>query len=320
MIYLELAGGLILLLAAGELLVRGAVSVASCLGVSPLFIGLTLIGFGTSTPELMASLFAALEGAPGIAVGNVIGSNISNILLILGVSALIRRLPVSLQPYHRDSVMLLLSSLLLSAACVIGSVGRVTGLGLLAALVLYIAYTYQTERTERDASAAMHEAEADSRQRIHGSLWRGLLVTAVSLAGVMAGAALLVDGAIGVAGVFGVSETVIGLTVVAVGTSMPELVVSALAAWRGQGAVAVGNIVGSNIYNSLFIIGATALVKPIDIPAEVVDADLWVMNASMAAVIGFMATGVAVSRPAGFLFVLAYAIYVVSLVAVPAAG
>jgi len=316
MVYLQLLAGLGLLLASGEFLVRGSVAVATRLGVSPLFIGLTLVGFGTSTPELMASVIAALEGSPGIAVGNVIGSNIANILLILGVAACVRTVPPDQGAYRRDGWMMLLASLLLAAAVMIGRIDRLAGFLLLATLIAYIVFTYRLERASADAGAAMHEAEAQSHSAPAGwSLGLAITVTMASLAGVMGGAALLVASAIDLARAYGVSETVIGLTMVAVGTSLPELVVSVIAAARGQGDVAVGNILGSNIYNVLFILGVTSLIKPIVVPTQELTADIAVVIASAVTLIVLLAVGRPIGRVAGGAFLAVYAGYIAAVVA-----
>jgi cation:H+ antiporter len=315
MLYLSLIAGLALLLASGELLVRGSVAVATRLGVSALFIGITLVGFGTSAPELMASVIAALQGAPGIAVGNVVGSNIANVLLILGVAASVRRLPNAGGAYRRDAIVMVLAACLLAALALMGEIGRIPGAALLTALVAYVAITYRIERDRADASASMHEAEAESHAAPAGwSLGFASMVTVAGLAGVMGGAALLVHGSIELARHFGVSETVIGLTMVAIGTSLPELVVSTVAAMRGQGDVAVGNVLGSCIYNVLCIIGITALVQPIDVPSEILHYDVWVMIASALVLIGFVATSRPIGRVVGAGFLAAYGLYIASII------
>jgi cation:H+ antiporter len=315
MVYLYLLAGLALLLASGEFLVRGSVAVATRLGVSPLFIGLTLVGFGTSSPELMASVIAAIQGSPGIAVGNVVGSNIANILLILGVAASIRAVPTAGGAYRRDSWMMMLASVLLAGAVAFGQIDRIPGLLLLTTLVTYIVVTFRLERDHADAGAAMHEAEAESHAPPPGwSLGTAIGVTVASLAGVMGGAALLVGSAIELAREFGVPDTVIGLTMVAIGTSLPELVVSAIAAIRGQGEVAVGNILGSNIYNVLFILGVTALIHPIAIPSAELIPDVGIVLASAIVLITLIATGRPIGRLIGVGFLVAYAGYIAAVV------
>jgi cation:H+ antiporter len=309
MIWIELAAGLILLLGGGEALVKGSVGVARRLGVSPLLIGLTLVGFGTSTPELVASLEAAFLGAPGIAVGNIVGSNIANILLILGISAVILPVATTKQAFRRDGTVLIAASLLLVAVAMYGSLERWAGLLFLALLVGYTVFTYFTERDGNDAAAAVHVAEADSVTSGTMSIGAGLAWAAAGIAGVVFGANLLVQGAIEIARGFGLSEAVVGLTLVAVGTSLPELVTSIMAAIRRHGDVAFGNIVGSNIFNILGIGGATATLTPITIPAEIIRLDIWVMLATAGLLVVFAVSGWRISRTEGVFFLLAYLAY-----------
>jgi cation:H+ antiporter len=309
LIWLSLATGLVLLLGGGEALVKGSVAVASRLGVSPLLIGLTLVGFGTSTPELVASLQAVLVGAPGIAVGNVVGSNIANILLILGVAAVILPVATTKEAFRRDGTVLIGVSLLMVAVVLTGSIGRWTGAGFLALLAAYTVWTYLTERRAPDASAALHAAEAEAVAPRGLSLPLALLLALGGIAAVLLGASLLVHAAIDIARAAGLSEAVIGLTLVAVGTSLPELATSAMAALRRQSDVAFGNIVGSNIFNVLGIAGTTAVVTPIAVPAEIVRLDIWVMLATALLLVVFAVTGWRVSRREGAVFLAAYAAY-----------
>lgn len=310
MTYLQLTLGLALLIASGEFLVRGAVGFARALGLSPLFIGLTLVGFGTSAPELVASLIAAFRGAPGIAVGNVVGSNIANILLILGIAALVAPLPVQRQEFHRDATSLGLATAVAVAVVAAGSVSRLAGGVLVLLLAGYICLAYWSERRRPDSEARRHEDETELLSPRPAGAIRPLLVALAALVGVVLGARLLVDASIVVAARFGVPESVIGLTVVAVGTSLPELAVSAIAAFRGQGAVAVGNVVGSNIYNSLGILGATALAHPLSVPPEIAHFDAWIMLAVTAILLFFMMNGRTLGRVTGGVLVAAYGGYV----------
>ena len=310
MTYLQLIIGLGLLLGSGEFLVRGSVGFARAVGLSPLFIGLTLVGFGTSAPELVASLIAAFRDAPGIAVGNVVGSNIANVMLILGIAALIAPMPVSRQVFHRDAVALAAISAVALAVVLLGSLTRLAGAVMVLLLLAYIYVSYVTERAGLDGEAQRHEDEAAMHAPVRDGAVRFLLIALAALVGVVIGARLLVDSAIVLAHQFGVPETVIGLTVVAVGTSLPELAVSAIAAFRGQGAVAVGNVVGSNIYNVLGILGLTALVHPLAVPPEIARFDIWVLLGSAAALLYFMIGGRTIGRVAGALLLAAYAAYV----------
>jgi cation:H+ antiporter len=320
MVYLELVAGFLLLVAGGDSLVRGAVAIARRIGVSPLLIGLTLVGFGTSTPELLTSVQAALAGSPGIAVGNVVGSNTANILLILGIAALISPLRTSPHAFRRDGTVVLLSALACVGVVLFGRLDRPIGVVLVMLLIAYIVYTYRRERVVHDASAAMHEAEASAAEPAPTRLWVATLFTLGGMALTVLGARFLVDGAIELARAAGISETIVGLTIVAVGTSLPELVTSVMAAVRRQSDVAFGNIVGSNIYNVLGILGVTAIVRPIPVPPEIARLDIWVMLAATVLLLVFSVTGWRVTRTEGGVLLAAYIAYVgylVSLVAAP---
>ena len=308
MIWLELVGGLLLLLGGGEALVRGSVAAATRLGVSKLLIGLTLVGFGTSMPELVASLQAALAGSPGVAVGNVIGSNIANILLILGISTILLPIATSREAFRRDGSVLIGASLLMTGIVLGGSLGRGAGLILLALLLAYTVFSYITER-KGGGAAALHEAEADEVAPEGMSVGAGLLLAAGGIAGVVFGASLLVGSAIEIAQAAGLSEAVIGLTLVAVGTSLPELVTSVMAAIRRHGDVAFGNVVGSNIFNILGIAGATAVVSPLSVPEQIVRFDTWVMLGAAVLLAIFAVTGWRVSRREGAVFLGLYVAY-----------
>ncbi|GKY88331.1 calcium/sodium antiporter [Sinisalibacter aestuarii] len=302
MSYLFLAAGLALLVIGGDILVRGAVTLAARLGVSPLLVGLTVVGFGTSTPELVTSLDAAFSGAPGIAIGNVVGSNIANILLILGAAAVIAPVTVETRAFRRDGTALALASLAALAVVLLGSLSRPAGALLLAGLIAYVATAYWLEKRAVPAEASAPEDQ-------QGGLARPALLALLGIAVTILGARLLVGAATELAQAWGVSDTVIGLTVVAVGTSLPELVTALVAAFRRQGDIAFGNVVGSNIYNILGILGVTALVHPLPVPAEIVAFDIWMMLAATGALALATFTGGRVSRAEGTAMLGAYAAY-----------
>ena len=301
--------GLAALAVGGDVLVRGAVTIAQRLRIPPLLIGLTLVGFGTSTPELVTSLQAALAGAPGIAIGNVVGSNIANVLLILGVAALIAPFAVDARTFRRDAVALAGSALLLLVACRVGAVSAPIAVVLLASLAIYLTVSLRRDARADDAS---EEALAPSGGI---SVTLALLFVIGGIALTILGARWLVAGATELARGLGVSETVIGLTIVAVGTSLPELVTSVTAALRRQTDLAFGNVVGSNVFNVLFILGVTALVRPIPVPPQVAAGDVWVMLAVTAALIVVAATGWRVSRAEGGALLTGYAAYLAWLAA-----
>lgn len=307
--------GLVLLVIGGELLVRGATSAAKALGVSPLLIGLTLVGFGTSTPELVTSVTAALEGSPGIAVGNVVGSNIANILLILGISALIYPMAVNPKGFRRDAVVLVVASLACLGATVYGHLDRVIGVVFIAALVGYILYVYREEKAHPDEPPAeVHQHMAEAARPGPKAIALSVGMAVVGIAVTIFGARFLVDAAVSIAQGFGISDTIIGLTIVAVGTSMPELVTSVMAAIKKQADVAYGNIIGSNIYNIFGILGVTALIQPIDVPPQIAQVDIWVMLAATALLVFFARSGFKLVRWEGGAFLAAYVAYTAWLI------
>ncbi|KNX40029.1 Inner membrane protein YrbG [Roseovarius tolerans] len=319
-IWLPLIGGLVLLIAGGELLVRGAVQVATGLGISPLVIGLTLVGFGTSTPELVTSVQAALSDAPGIAYGNIVGSNIANILLIAGVAALISPMVIASVALRRDGAVMVAVAVAFSAAAFLMPLGRVVGVIFIAALMGYIYLAFRQEKASMpeghgavyDKSLALQEADAALAppKPPEKSLLISMLIALGGLVLVVIGGRFLVDGAVSLARGFGISETVIGLTIVAVGTSMPELVTSVVAGLKKQGDVAFGNIVGSNIYNILGIGGFTALIAPGTVPVEIVTFDNLVMIGVSLALVAFAWTGLRIARWEGAALLAGYVVYV----------
>ncbi len=302
MAFLLVVVGLALLVIGGEALVRGAVALAGRLGVSPLLIGLTVVGFGTSTPELVTSLNAALIGSPGIAIGNVVGSNTANILLILGIGALITPIAVARETFRRDGAALATATALCVVAVLLGEVGRVMGVALMLGLAGYLVLSYLGERRVPSA-----EPDIDTTPTI--PLRRSLALAIGGIAITILGAKLLVDGAIDVARAFGLSEAAIGLTIVAVGTSMPELVTSVMAALRRQSDIAFGNVIGSNIYNVLGILGITAVVSPLAVPPQIASLDIWVMAAATLLLLVFATTGRQIARWEGGVFVGLYVAY-----------
>lgn len=307
--WLLLLGGLILLTLGGDTLVRGATAAARKLGVSPLLIGLTLVGFGTSTPELVTSLTAVQAGSPGIAIGNVVGSNTANILLILGITALIAPIAVDRAAFRRDGLMLVVASVVCAAAVLGGVVGPVAGAVMVALLIAYLVIAYLGERGVQDAERAKYEHIAEDAPDARGGVWAGLGLAAIGIALTIGGARLLVDGAVVIARDLGVSDTVIGLTVVAVGTSLPEMVTSVVAAVRGRADVALGNVIGSNIYNVLGVLGITALLAPFEAPEAIARLDIWVMLAATALLVLFVRTGMKIVRWEGAALLAAYAGY-----------
>lgn len=324
---LTLIGGLVLLVLGGEMLVRGSVRVAEKLGVSPLLIGLTLVGFGTSTPELVTSVEASLIGSPGIAIGNIVGSNIANILLILGLSAMIFPLTVSGLALKRDGSLVILTALMMTAAGFTLGLNLWTGVAFVVSLLGYLLFAYRQERSSATVAAEGHTAAFDRaeafeqaepglrpRAPVDGILsWLlPILMAVAGLAVIIFGGKLLVDSAVALARTLGLSETVIGLTIVAVGTSLPEFVTSVLAAIRRQTDIAVGNVLGSNIYNILGIGGVTGLIAPTAFPPAMLSLDLFVMIGASVLLFLFALNG-RISRVEGTLMFAGYVGYVLVL-------
>jgi cation:H+ antiporter len=315
-IALYIALGLVLLVAGGELLVRGAVASAKALGVSPLLIGLTLVGFGTSTPELVTSVTAALNGSPGIAVGNVVGSNIVNILFILGLSAVIFPMAVNPKGFRRDALMVSFAALACLGVVLYGKMGPLLGVAFIACLAAYVVYVYIQEKRSPDEAAQVAQHRAEEAKPGPRTIVLSIVMAVVGIGITIAGAHFLVGAAIDLSKSLGVSDTIIGLTIVAVGTSMPELVTSVMAALRRQADVAYGNIVGSNIFNVLFILGVTSIIQPIDIPPQIASFDIWVMLGATGLLVYFARSGALLARWEGWVFMSGYVAYTGYLISI----
>lgn len=308
--YIALFGGFVLLFLGGEGLVRGAVSLARRLHVSPLLIGATVVAFGTSAPELVVSLDAALKGAMGIAFGNIVGSNIANLLLILGVAAMIWAVKVDRRALLRDGIALALSTALIIVFARFDRVERWEGVVMFLLLGGLIVFSYWQERRRASAAAVLHTKEAEELHIVPQPIWLATLSVAGGLAAVVGGAHLLVDAAVTIAHALGMSDAVIGLTIVAVGSSLPELATTVVAAYRRHTDVALGNVLGSSVFNILGILGLVAAVRPIAVPAEIIRFDLWFLLGTTIVVLLPVFAGWRVNRPVGALFVLGYAAFV----------
>lgn len=302
--------GIALLTAGGEALIRGSLAAARRFGVSPLLSGIVIVGFGTSTPELVVSIDAAVNGRPDIAIGNVVGSNIGNVLLILGICALITPLAVRPLALRRDAVMVVAASVLFLVLVGGSSLGRVDAAIFLSALLAYLLWAYLTERSSYAPSAELHRAEAEEFSRVPESVLWTVVAVVSGLALLIGGSHVLLTGAVGIADHFGVSEAVIGLTVVAIGTSLPELSISVIAAIRRHADVAVGNILGSNIFNLLGILGVSALLQPLPVHARILQFDQWVMLGAALLLIVFLYTGRRLGRMEGGLLLIGYGVYI----------
>lgn len=305
MTYVFLVIGLVGLFVGGEFLVRGAVGIARKFGLSPLVIGLTVVGFGTSMPELLVSIQAALGGTPAIAMGNVVGSNIANILLILGVSAVIAPVGIGFAGLRRDLAVMLAATVALWGMILGGYLGRIEGLILCAGLLTFL---WAALRSGQDQKANPKLSTEDPPP-----LWRSALIAVAGLAVLMVSARLLIDAATEIALAFGVSEAVIGLTIVAIGTSLPELATSVVAALRKQADIAVGNVVGSNIFNILGILGITAAITPVPVDPRFAGVDMALAFAAAAGLTFVSWRWGRLGRPAGAGLLAVYGGYVAAM-------
>lgn len=303
------AGGLVLLTAGAEALVNGASSLARRVGLSPLVIGLTVVSIGTSLPELGVSLDAAIRGSGDLSIGNVVGSNISNICLILGVTALVAPLTVRAQVVRVDAPILVGVSVLLAGLVWDGMLGSIDGGLLFAGAVGYVVFKVWSASEEPGAV----EDEFEQGVPAPHSPWRDVLFLGIGIAALLGGADLLVQGAVDIAQVLGAPQIVIGLTVVAVGTSLPELATSVLAAFRGQGDIAIGNAVGSSIFNVLGILGLTALVHPLS-TASLRIVELAVMVGTAMLVLPLLQSHFTLTRREGGILLILYGAYLTHLV------
>ncbi len=299
--------GLAVLLVAGDLLVRGAVNLSLALGVPAAIVGLTVVAFGTSAPEMLVSVQAVLGDVPDLALGNVVGSNIANVLLVLGVPALIAAVPVLRAEVQRDYLIMMAASLGFVAMAFLGPIGWPQALVLLGALALMLGDAVRRARSQRVPVEALESADPGlGRGRI-------ALFLGIGLVGLPLGAELLIRGSVGIARSIGVTEAVIGLTLVAVGTSLPELATTVVAALRREAGVAMGNVLGSNLFNLLAIVGVAGLVGTIPVAPELLTRDLWVMLAASALLGWFVATGRSIGRVWGLVMVAAYGGYLALL-------
>jgi len=318
MTFVYLIAGLVLLVAGAEVLVRGAAKLAAQFGISPLVVGLTVVAFGTSAPETAVSVQAALNGSGDIAIGNVVGSNIANVLLILGMTALVAPLVVSRQLIRLDVPIMIGASLVTFGLAWDGELSRIDGALLFTAVVVYTLFLIISSRREKAAEVDDEFAKEfglDEPAKPHAGLINAGLVIA-GLVLLVLGSNFLVEGAVALARALGLSELVIGLTVIAIGTSLPELATSIMAAFRGERDIAVGNIVGSNIFNLLCVLGLASLVSPqaIGVSSNALAFDFPVMIAVAVACLPIFFAGYCIKRWEGALFVAYYVAYTLYLV------
>ena len=308
--FLYCVAGFLLLGVSGEALLRGSVTTANRLRVPPLLIGLTVIAFGTSIPELTVSLNAASNGSPDIAVGNVVGSNIANILLVLGAMAVFRSFSIDAGTLNRDGRVMLGVSVLMVLMAINGVITQWMGVVLLIILGIFTLLLYRTARHESDVSETAASVDGNL---LEGGLGLAVPVLLAGLIGVLWGSDLMVKGAVGVAKQAGISEAVIAMSIVAIGTSLPELFISLFASFRGHASLAIGNIIGSNISNILLIIGVVASMGPLNVSPEIANRDVWVMLAVAIMGLALMRSGRRMSRMEGLFSLVLYTLYVTYL-------
>ncbi len=309
--YILVAAGLSLLLLGGEMLVRGAVDLARGLGVSPLVIGLTIVAYGTGAPELLVSLEASFAGSHGIAIGNIVGSNIANILLIVGCSALIYPIGCTNGSIKFNGMMMLGATVLFVALGYTGAITPWDALPMLAILVAFTLYSYSSSRkTPETVEAAQADLDAEGFDSTPLSLPKASTILLAGLACVALGSHFLIAGAVDIARSFEISEATIGLTLVALGTSLPELATAIVAAYRRHSDVALGNVVGSNLFNILGIMGIVPLFGALEVPDAVVAFDFWVMLGATVVFVGLTAFCVKIGRLVAGIFLLGYFAYI----------
>ena len=309
--YFALIGGLFLLLFTGDLLVRGAVALASELAIPPLLIGLTIVAFGTSAPELLIGIQSALSGLPEIALGNAVGSNIANVLLVLGIPAMIYPICCNQPAIRRNTIFMLLVSLLFIYMSFQHVLTFWMGFSLFFLVLLFLVYAWYRARAGNGAVEQL--AELEEIEGVPQENWKVAAFIILGLIGLPIGANVTVDAADAIARAWQVPDAVIGLTIVAFGTSLPELATTVMAAVRRHEGLAVGNVSGSNIFNILAVMGVTIMVADIPVPEHFLRFDLWVMLGSSALLLPFVLTRSKIGRVSGAGFTLAYLLYIYAL-------
>jgi cation:H+ antiporter len=302
--------GLVCLFLGGEAILRGSVAIAQRMRVSTLLVSLVIVGFGTSLPELMVSVTAALGGVPNIALGNVVGSNIANILLILGVAAILAPVRSDGHAVRRDTLVVLVASLLLVTMSFSGGIDRAAGIGMVTALGAYLTYAYLVERrSQRNGEEIIRRVERDiSSPGV--SLPSAIIYSLGGLVFLAGGAYALVEGATAIAAQLGVSDAIVGLTIVAIGTSLPELATVIVAAYRRHADVVMGSVMGSNLFNALGILGTTAIITPVPIEGRIADIDVWIMLGVAVVLAPMVWRRRSIGRLEGAVFVTLYALYI----------
>ncbi len=304
--YVYVAIGFVILLVAGDALVRGAVGLSLKLGIPALIVSLTIVAFGTSAPELLISIKAALTGSAGLALGNVIGSNIANVLLVLGLPALLFGISGQDASPKTNFIYMMIGSIVFVGMGLTGTITFIHGVILLGLLAFVLLQAYKNAQKSRSAMKAATEEIPDT----DSVWWKILAILAVGVVGLPIGANLLVEGAVNIAKQAGVEDAIIGLTMVAIGTSLPELATTVMAAYRREADVAFGNVIGSNLFNLLGVIGATSLITSMPVSQEFIGFDFWVMLASSLVLFPFIWFKINLGKLWGAVFLTVYSVYI----------
>lgn len=304
--FLYVTCGFVILLIAGDVLVRGAVGLSLKLGIPALIVSLTIVAFGTSAPELLISIKAALDNASGLAMGNIVGSNIANVLLVLGLPALLFGISTKDASCKQNYIYMILATVVFISMGLMGPFTYVNGILMLSMLAVIL---FQAYRHAKQSRAALLAATEDVPQT-DGKWWKIIIMLAIGVVGLPFGANLLVEGAVNIAQRAGIDEAIIGLTMVAIGTSLPELATTVMAAYRKEADVAIGNVIGSNIFNLLGVIGVTSLIATLPVSQAFVSFDFWVMLASSLVLLPFIWFKIDLGKLWGILFLAVYTGYI----------
>lgn len=300
-------GGLVLLFIGGEGLIRGAVSLARNFGLSQLLVSAVVVGFGTSMPEMTVSVSAALKGSSDIAVGNVVGSNIANILLIVGLVATLCPIYIAGNAIKHDAFVMIGASFILCGLALVGNIIFIAGFLMFSALIAYIGWSYVQDKKAPVQTDQYNEKDAGNEPQF-GSLMASIY-TLMGLILLISGSYLLIEGAVAIARDFGLSEAIIGLTIVAVGTSLPELATATVAAYHKHSELVIGNILGSCIFNILAILSVTAMISPISIADHIAHYDIWIMLSTVIFLSFYLLRGMTIGRVSGIFMLVAYCVY-----------
>lgn len=315
--FLILVIGLVILIIAGDVMVRGAAALARHWGVPALIVGLTIVAFGTSAPEMVVGVQAALIGQGDLAAGNVVGSNIANVLLALGLPALILAIPTNMSGVARNSFIAVFAATLFVVLAFIQSpLMKWQGAILFGGIIAYLIFMFSLAKAGADDPILEEMTEIDEGEDgLPTNMVKSLIYVVLGIAGLILGGKLIVDNAVAIAEGFGISETIIGLTIVAVGTSLPEIATVVVATYRGHPEVAIGNVLGSNVFNVFAVMGASALAGPIAIDNTLKVFDFWVMLVSSFVLLLFVLRRQPIGRKTGLAFTVAYALYILAVVA-----